>query len=66
MSLDIKRYVRIIAEQVELYIYLYSYEDVRAHTLITVKLQILKAVKNIFTIVVYNGLLPITLCIDSQ
>ncbi len=46
-----------------IYIYLYSYEDVHAHTLITVKLQILEAVKNIFTIVVYNGLLPITLCI---
>ncbi len=35
-----------------LYIYLYSYKDVHAHTLITVKLQILNAVKNVYTIVV--------------
>ncbi len=36
---------------ISLYIYLYSYKDVHADTLITVKLQILNAVKNVFTIV---------------
>ncbi len=60
------RYGQIFKISIFIYIYLYSYKDVHAHTLVTVKLQILIAVNNVFTIVVYNGLLSITLCIDSQ